>query len=119
MGKILQHGTARALGIVIEKEGFKPEGCSIVPKEFRKSCISEEGYIYFTDSAAIAEVFACGTAKKVGLGKKGQVFEIDTDDVKVEHDPLLPAHSFRHKGKIPSKKIKNSFIFDCKNGTPQ
>ena len=107
------HGTAGALGLMIEKEGLNPEGCTIVPKEFRKSCYSQPGYVYFYDDLELAKDFACGMAFKVGIGKKGQVFEIDTKEVEVEPDPLLPAHSWRHKGFISPDKIKSVLLFDC------
>ncbi|MFQ6020819.1 MAG: hypothetical protein ACE5J4_02260 [Candidatus Aenigmatarchaeota archaeon] len=110
----LWHGTARALGCFIEKEGLNPAGCTIVPPKFRKSCYSEPGYVYFTDKKDLAIIFACGTAEKVGLSNQGQIFEIDTKNVKVEKDPLFPEHSFRHKGHIPPNKIKSIEIIDCK-----
>lgn len=111
----LWHGTARALGVFIEKQGLKSAGCAIVPEEFRKSCISEPEYIYFYDDKFLARHFACGTTKKVGLGKLGQIFEIDTKEVKVEPDPLLPRGSFRHKGDISPDKVKSVEVFECKD----
>lgn len=113
MNTKLYHGTARALGVFIEKEGLKPEGCPIVPEEFRKSCYSEPGYIYFTDKLPYAEFFACGVTKQIGLGNQGQIFEIDTNEIPVEKDPLLPRNSFRVKGTISPEKIKTIKIFKC------
>lgn len=113
MNTKLYHGTARALGVFIEKEGLKPEGCAIVPEEKRKSCYSEPDYIYFTDNIEYAKFFACGVAKQVGIGNQGQIFEIDTNEISVEKDPLLPKHSFRVKGEIPIEKIKTTKIFKC------
>jgi len=114
MDKKLWHGTSRALGLCIEREGLKSAGCAIVPEELRKSCYSEPGYTYFTDDMDMAKLFACGTAEKVGIGKTGQIFEIVANGVKVEKDPLLPLSSFRHKGDIPPDKIKSVAVIDCK-----
>lgn len=107
------HGTSRALGLSIERQGLKASGCSAVSEEFRKSCYSEPNYIYFTDDMEMAKLFACGTTKKVGIGNYGQIFEIDTKEVKVETDTLLPRGSFRHKGDVPASKLKSIKIMKC------
>jgi hypothetical protein len=112
--KKLYHGTARALGFSIEHDGLDPAGCTDVPPEFRKSCYSEPGYVYFFEDALMARWFGCGAVKKVGLGPFAQTFEINTGEVKVELDPLLPRGSWRHKGRIAPNLLKSFEIFDCK-----
>jgi len=108
----LYHGTARALGLGIEIGGLNPEGpFADLPPEFRpadrgKSGFSEEGYVYFFDDINRARHFACGSAFKVGFSMHGEIFEIDTNEVPVEKDPLMPSGSFRFKGKIPREKLK-------------
>jgi hypothetical protein len=108
----LYHGTARALGAAIEIEGLNPKGAfADLPKEFRptnrgKSSYSEEGYVYFFDDINRARHFACGSAFKVGFSMHGEIFEIDSDEVSVEKDPLFPAGSFRVKGAVPREKLK-------------
>lgn len=89
---------------------MNPAGCEFVPEEFRKSCYSESGYIYFFEDKTQAIHFACGATFKVGLGSMGEVFEIDSRDVPVEKDPLLPSGSWRHKGLIKPYKLKNEII---------
>lgn len=106
------HGTSRALGLIVEREGLKPEGAMFVPEDFRKSPQSEEGYTYFFEDVDTAKFFGCGTTKKVGIGKECQVFEIDTEKVPVERDPLLH-DSFRHRGKIAPEHLKSTGVFEC------
>lgn len=107
--KKLYHGTAKALGIMTEMEGLNPEPFENLPEELRppaKSKYSEEGYVYFFDDLRLAKEFACGSAFKIGFGLFGEIFEIDSDEVEVEPDPLLPRGSWRHKGKISKDKIR-------------
>lgn len=106
----LFHGTARALGALIEKEGLNPEGMKGMGPA-GKCPYSEKGYVYFTNSMKMARMFACGMANKVHLGNKGQIFE--AKNIKVEIDPLLTATSFRHRGIVPSDKIESIEILDC------
>ena len=110
--KRLYHGTARAFGVCIEQDGLSPVGCASAPPEFRKSCYSEPGYVYFYDNPELAEHFACGVAQSVGLGTLGQVFIVE-NKLGVETDPLLPKCSWRHKGKIPPELLKTYKIVDC------
>lgn len=119
----LYHGTARALGIMIEREGLDPRGV-VFPKEissilredrigFGKSPESARGYVYFFDKPEMARYFGCGVASKVGIGNMAQVFEIDTKNVKVEKDPLFPEGSWRFRGKINPEFLKTFEIVDC------
>jgi hypothetical protein len=108
----LYHGTARHFGVMIEKKGLSPLGCELLPSELRKSCVSEAGYVYFTDNLKIARVFACGTSERT-VGHTGQVLEVDFKKSEIEKDPLLP-DSWRYKGMIPPERLKNVEIFDCK-----
>lgn len=110
----LYHGTARALGLVIEREGLSPAGCDAVGEPYRKSCYSAPGYVYFTDSLESAELFACGTAKKVGIGFMGQIFAVDFEEGEVESDPLLPSGSWRFRGSIPPERLESVRIVDCR-----
>lgn len=114
----LYHGTARALGALIELEGLDPAGPF---KDFPfkemlthdgKSSYSIPSYVYFYEDEKLAEYFGCGSAEKVGLGNQAQVFEIDTGEVKMVPDPKLP-RSWMHKGKIPAKLLKSVGVVDC------
>jgi len=109
----LYHGTARALGIIAENDGLNPTGCESVSEEFRKSRCSEPGYVYFFEDKEDAVTFACGTAFKVGLGMQGEIFEINSEDVSVEKDPLLPYGSWRHEGSVAHDKLKTAETIDC------
>ena len=111
--KKLFHGTARALGCMIEKQGLKPEGCTIVPERFRKSCYSKRGYIYFFDNPELAKTFGCGVAERVGISNECQVFVVDSKDVKLEPDPLMLGSAWMHKGGISPDKIKTHAIYEC------
>lgn len=108
----LYHGTARAFGFDVEKQGLKPTGFA-QSDELMKSKFSEKGYIYFFDEPTPAKLFACGTSQKIGLGSKGEVFVVDFDAVKAEPDPLLPHGSWRVKGNVPADKL-TSIVVDCK-----
>lgn len=115
----LYHGTARALGMLIEKEGIDPEGpFKDMPFRSRlahdgKSSYSIPSYVYFFEDKKMAAWFGCESAKKVGLlPDKAQVFEIDSGQVKVEPDPKLP-RSWMHKGTILPDKFVSKDIIDC------
>lgn len=108
----LYHGTSRALGIIVEKEGLFPRGPEFVRPEYRKVPSSEPGYVYFFDNLVLAEAFACAITEKT-LGFQGEIFEVGESDVKIEPNFQLP-HSWKHKGTVPPSKLRVTKIFDCK-----
>jgi hypothetical protein len=123
--KKVYHGTAKALGYRVEKEGLNPEGN--IPKEFLKvfskeelqtfsgkSPQSEKGYVYFFSDLERARNFGCGSSWKTGFPKAvAETFAINTSAVKVENDPLL-LDSWRHRGIIPADKLEIvDKAFDC------
>jgi len=108
----LYHGTAQALGTIIEREGFDPGGPRFVSPEYRKSKASEPSFVYFFEDIKLARIFGCGVAEKT-VGDKAQIFAIETDDVYVEEDPLFPKGSWRHRGKISDDKLETVEIIEC------
>lgn len=120
--KKLYHGTARALGMMIESEGLNPAGPFHDAPEFINKCmndgkcaISKEGYVYFFEEPRMARSFGCAVAEKVNIGPLAQVFEIDTKNVKAELDPEMESvMSWMHKGEIPADKLRTYEIYDCK-----
>lgn len=109
--------------MMIELDGLDPRGVHFgkvmgvdLDKEinYGKSTYSAPGYVYFFEDEKAAQEFGCGMVAKVGMGPFAQVFEIDSNVIKVERDPLFHKGSWRHTGKIEPKDLISFEVFDCK-----
>lgn len=115
----LYHGTAKALGLSVMKEGLRP--ASELPPHFKSSHFTDrqKGHVFFFEKFDPAAFFGCSKARIVGMGPLASVFKTDSDKVKVTRDVEQKGPiAWKHKGTVPPELLEEIEI-DCSKDKPE
>ena len=116
----LYHGTAKALGLSVMKEGLRP--ASELPEHFKSSHFTDRqpGHVFFFQEFDPAAFFGCSKARQVGMGPYASVFKTDSDKVSVVRDVEQKGPiAWKHKGVVTPEALEEIEIDCSKDKTPQ